>query len=273
MKLGDRGLEVVKVQRFLVKEGFLAPSSDGDKLSPPEPVYGVKTKKAVIELQKKLGIEPTGIWDDSIYAIYKNKTSSTESSGSSSNNGSKEPSGSSSKDSSTETKTPSFKSEQGPKGRWFDQNKEIECYIINRLTGTKIIFGISPEEVTESVSAQFDEADVRGRSSPFKQYSQSGPKTVSFTISLYADYCPMGIVQTVSAIKALVYPQYSDVIEAPHSYFKIGKFIAIDGIVSSVSVTWKKPFRDGYYLFADVSIDMDEVRSIAQSAKEVESSG
>ena len=305
MKLGDRGSDVMELQQFLIGAGFLAPIIVRDEVIPPEANYGVKTKKAVIDLQNLLGIEPTGIWDDSIYNIYLYKISpsmlyrsvdreesndsdpgsSTPPSNPSDPGSSTPPSnpsdpGSStpqnnpkSKDGPSETQTPTFKSEDCPKGRWFDQDKEIECYIINRLTGTKIIFGISPEEITESVSAQFDEADVRGRSSPFKQYSQSGPKSVSFTISLYADYCPMGIAQTVSAIKALVYPQYSDVIEAPHSYFKLGKFIAIDGIVSSVSVTWKKPFRDGYYLFADVSIDMDEVRSVAQSAKEVESSG
>lgn len=268
MKLGDRDSEVTEVQQFLIGAGFLTPVYKRDMPVSPESHYGVLTKKAVINLQKVLGLEPTGIWDDSIYSIMATNYSVNLLSDSGYT-----PPSTNKTSTKTVTQTPTFKTETCPKGRWFDQNKEIECYVLNRLTGTKIIFGISPDEVSESNSAQFDDADVRGRSSPFKQYSQSGPRSVSFTVTLYADYCPMGIVQTVSAVKALVYPKYTDVIEAPHAYFKIGKFMALDGVVNSVSVSWRKPFRDGYYLFADVSIDMDEVRSVAQSAEEVESNG
>lgn len=322
MKLGDRGSAVTEVQEFLIGVGFLTPILKRGEYVSPETNYGIQTKKAVMDLQKFLGLSQTGIWDESIYDVYSEKSlpmllSDSKSSaeegyyvvvrGDTLSGIAQRELGSASrwpeiyklnkdiiKDPNliypgqkikipdiTETKTvksiitttPDFQTDSCPKGRWFDRDKEIECYVINRLTGTKIVFGISPDEVTESNSAQFDDADIRGRSSPFKQYSQTGPRSVSFTIQLYADYCPMGIVQTVNAVKALVYPRYTDVIEAPHAYFKIGKFMALDGVVNSVSVSWRKPFRDGYYLFADVSIDMDEVRSVAQSVEEVESNG
>jgi hypothetical protein len=52
---------------------------------------------------------------------------------------------------------------------------------------------------------------------------------------------------------------------------RIGKFISMTAVPMSVSVEWKKPYKDGIYLFADVSLSFNEVEKTSSYAMEVES--
>lgn len=156
-----------------------------------------------------------------------------------------------------------------PKGRSY-LDSEIEFFITNLNTGTKIRFGISPESVSDSFSAQFDDEFVRGRSSPFKGYSGSGPRDISFSLKLYADYCPEGIVQTVRMLRALAYAEKDGVIRPPRCYFSLGTFMQITGVPTSVNVIWEKPYKEGIYSFATVSLSIQEVEEKSRIASEVE---
>ena len=150
---------------------------------------------------------------------------------------------------------------------------EIECYIINLNTGTKIEFGIAPENVSDSNSAQYEDEQTRGRSSPFKGYVGSGPRDMNFTINLCQDYCPMGIVQTERLMRALVYPHKSSVLKSPKCLFHLGDFINVVGVPMSVNSEWRKPFKDGVYSFCDVSFSLNEVEEISRTTSEVEQNG
>ena len=411
LRLGDRGLEVTRLQRFLILEGFLGYYVDADRgITPPEYLYGLKTKRAVIQLQDLLGLEPTGIFDSNMYEIYyyylsthgyspaidtnlawslgsvinpiatkiqnfnakiQNsakslkakvesaiapitsaidikgtpfisipkeggktntivdnafgkfgltiskisnqlnaivKTTSSEQSimdiakgvlGNQScwkdiqamnrlPNGVITP--------GTEIKVPiteelekkadktvvvdeiSIKL-QNPstpadrrRGKYFTQN-EIEFIIINMNTGSDIKFGIAPETISDSINAVFSEQAVMGRSSPYEGYSSSGPRDISFTVPLYASYCPEGIIATERKLRALVYPSKSVGIQPPKCRFKIGAFIDVICVPKSISTTWKKPFIDETYMFADVTLTITVIEDNCRFAKEVELNG
>jgi peptidoglycan hydrolase-like protein with peptidoglycan-binding domain len=58
LREGAKGERVRKVQGALQRLGFDPGEYDG--------VFGVKTKEAVVALQRKLGVHPSGIWDDGL---------------------------------------------------------------------------------------------------------------------------------------------------------------------------------------------------------------
>nr|DAY14360.1 MAG TPA: putative peptidoglycan binding domain protein [Caudoviricetes sp.] len=150
----------------------------------------------------------------------------------------------------------------------------IPCYIINLNTDTKIEFNIeTPEEITDSSTANFTDQTVRGRSSPFKAYENSGPRSISFSVILVDDYRHGGLVNTVNALRALVYPHNDAYIIAPQCLLRIGDFLNIKCVPSDISVTWRKPYREGIYTVAEVSITVSEVESEGKSTVEVENSG
>lgn len=146
-------------------------------------------------------------------------------------------------------------------------------YLINLITGTRLSLDITPDEITDSVGAEFEEQPIRGRSSPLKGYSSSGPRQVSFTITTADDYCKDGLVPTVNMLKAMVYPVYSGIVVSPEIYLRIGYLIAMKAVLNSVDVTWKKPIRNGFYTVADISFDFSEVVDIPRSAEEIEQGG
>ena len=111
---------------------------------------------------------------------------------------------------------------------------------------------------------------IRGRSSPFKGYSSSGPREVSFSISLCQDYCKEGLLKTVNRLSALTYPHNESYVKPPKCKIVIGKFINITGVITAVGVEWRKPYKEGIYSFADVSISASEVVDKSQSDNEIE---
>ncbi|HAE62231.1 MAG TPA: hypothetical protein DCG38_07880 [Eubacteriaceae bacterium] len=55
IKIGDRGVEVKKLQNMMVRQGYLKDEEDIDS------IFGPKTKKAVTEFQKDYGLKIDGI--------------------------------------------------------------------------------------------------------------------------------------------------------------------------------------------------------------------
>ena len=64
MKFGDRGIDVIKAQDFLIEEGFL------DKR---ESYYSIKTMNAVKKMQNYLGIEENGEFTEHLKKLYNFK--------------------------------------------------------------------------------------------------------------------------------------------------------------------------------------------------------
>lgn len=146
----------------------------------------------------------------------------------------------------------------------------INCYIKNFVTGSTIEFELIPEEITDNYSATFDQQDIRGRSNPIQGYNSSGPRTISYTIQLHDDYCKTGILDTVNKLRALTYPEYGGVIIPPKCYVRFGNMIGTKAITTSVGVTWKKPYRDGIFINADVTLEFTEVLENPKSASQIE---
>lgn len=148
-------------------------------------------------------------------------------------------------------------------------NNKISFYVINLLTNAQVTFRLFPEDVSEESQAQFDEVVPRGRSTPLYGYASSA-RSVSYTLDLHDDYLPDGILTTVNHLRSLVYPSYNGgSISPPKCLVRVGKNISFTGICTNVSVTWKKPMRDGYYIRAEVSLSFNEVTNNARGAAEV----
>lgn len=147
----------------------------------------------------------------------------------------------------------------------------ITATIVNLTTGKVIEMTHIPEELEDSNSASFSEVNIQGRSAPVLGYDGSGPRMIRFTLQLHDDYCPQGIKQEVQNLKALTYPKYSGSrIEPPRCYVRIGNFLRMTGVCDDVSVNWKKPYRDGVFVYADVSLSFKAALEMPLSANDVQ---
>ena len=250
-KLYDYPVDAVitAIQTYLTEKKLLTVVESG---------FGQATREAIKKMQKALGIEETGMWSTDLSTAYdKLKASEGEETGTEDDPF---------KDSPIRNREDVVYNSLGP----FSVDP-IECYIMNLNTGTVIDFSLeSPESVSDSASAQFDAISPRGRSSPIQGYSGSGPRSISFDLNLSIDYCKNGLRKTVAAMRALCYPSRQTIIIPPKVMLKIGCFIKVVGIPTSVNVTWKKPYKEGVYSFADVSFSMEEVEDVGSTASEVE---
>lgn len=261
--LGDRGHDVEDMQEFLKSTGYLKVYENG---------YGVFTKRAVYNLQKAIKITPTGIWTSDLPELFNiyNKLNSDNKVMSRA----KAPTGESSGnigDYST-PKVDTFSRTSSKKGTRLTKKDPIDCYIINLLTNTMIEFTGLPEEVTIANTANFSDQAVKGRSSPFKAYENSGSKTIDFSVLIVADYCEKGITQVSNEISALVLPSNNGFIQAPKCLFKLGEFINIVAVPNSITQCFKPPYKDGVYTILEVTFSLSEIEPLSRTAEEVESS-
>lgn len=154
---------------------------------------------------------------------------------------------------------------------------KIPCYIINLTLGGdfKIEFECEPDDISDSsAGASYSSSSVQGRSAPYIGYENNESRSVSFSVTLHDDLCKEGIINTVNRLKSLTYPEYKDgVITPPKVLIHIGNNIKGYFVINSVSVGWKKPYREETYIVADVSIDATEVVDIAYSAKDIWNNG
>ena len=115
-----------------------------------------------------------------------------------------------------------------------------------------------PEEVSDSMSANFSSSNALGRSAPVYTFSNSGPRTISISLEFHRDmFEEEGMTNVVPkksedkaesfihAIQAIAVPKYNlsnKAIEPPLVAIRLGREVFIKGIVSgSVNVTYKKP--------------------------------
>lgn len=341
LTLGDRGYNVALMQQFISNHGFKT-MVDG--------YFDVKTKKALLDFQKKLGVDPTGVWEDSLYDHYRalfgddpdglslrdvNSSTTTTTTDDSpvdsgqgttgSNQGttgnkdvSKDAASKGEKSANTDVppdtyawEGPSFtdieayaRTHQGgqdkyPNGQtlrdlysqyqdvsWKENLKDGSVVIPDNANGkagdllkpvkdasrlmrvyiepthdpgNRVTFYGIPEELSDNNTANFVPIAVKGRSAPFQDYENSGPRQVSFNILIHMEYCPgRKIRPVISSIRSFTYPRKVQNIKPIIVNFFAGN-IAMKAIVNSVNVTWKKPIIDQWYCMAEVSINMTEV--------------
>lgn len=137
-------------------------------------------------------------------------------------------------------------------------------------------FGILPDDIRESHSANFEQMTIMSRSGQLQSYSGGNNRTTDISITVHEDYLAeyMGgkadIREFAAQFKALTYPEYMDSkVIPPRILLRVGKFFQFHGVCTESSVTWKKPMRNDRYICADFSISLMETNSNAFAASEI----
>ena len=286
MKFGDRGIDVIKAQDFLIEEGFL------DKR---ESYYSIKTINAVKRLQNYLEVEESGEFTESLQNLYNFKVVSegrrfvSYVTGKTNNPGAKPPVETDTEDKTNpdnggvvtpgiveKGETDNSIDQAGFDESQVEQKQEIPCYIVNLITNNAgsgvVYFPHIPEEFSYAKSNNFEEMEIKGRSEPFQGYNSSSALTVDISVTISADYCENHDIDTVlQKLESFAYPRYSEAgrIIPPKCFFRCATF-SVEGVLESINITRKLPIIDGKYTIAEVSLSIIETHPTAVSAKTVE---
>ena len=138
------------------------------------------------------------------------------------------------------------------------------------------LYGILPDEFSESHTAAFTPMDIRSRSGPVFAYSNGGARELSFTFDVHEDYLAAynggkaDIREYAAAFKSLTYPEYMGThVVPPEMLLRVGTFIRFKGFCTSASVTWKRPMRNGRYILATFTLSMQEANRNSFAASEI----
>ena len=309
MKFGDKGIDVIKAQDFLIEEGFL------DKR---ESYYSIKTMNAVKNMQNYLGIEENGEFTEHLKKLYNFKAISEGRSFVNYVTGSRVTNGPNTTITTPSTNGPNTtppagidppimsdpgntdlengsnipeaslpeiievgESENPTEQSDFDesqieQKQEIPCYLVNLITNNNgsgvVYFPHIPEEFSYSKSNNFEEMEIKGRSEPFQGYNNSSALTVDINVTISADYCENHDIDSVlQVLESFAYPRYSEAgrIVPPKCFFRCATF-SVEGVLESINIVRKLPIIDGKYTIAEVSISIIETHPTSVSAKTVE---
>lgn len=145
---------------------------------------------------------------------------------------------------------------------------------------------VIPEQVTESVSANWDSISIPGRAASYYGYTGTSNRTVQFSLQFHndllemykwkessvtykdTDYNGLNMTRIVRFLESCCYPNYqSEKIIPPLVILKIGDQIKMRGFFNNVSITAQLPFRNvllgntNYkkYLMNSVSVSFTEV--------------
>ena len=136
-----------------------------------------------------------------------------------------------------------------------------------------------PDQITDSMTANFAEQNALGRTAPVYTYNNSGPRTVQINLFLHRDMMDdinTGISNSklgegedyvdnlLKALQAIALPKYNlqnKAIEPPMVALRISNEVFIKGIVSqSISLTYKKPIlSNGKYAIVELGLTIAEV--------------
>ncbi len=142
-------------------------------------------------------------------------------------------------------------------------NSRLRILFYNLNTGTKISFIATPESIQDGYSANFNEVELLGRSSPILVYGGGSSRTLNFTILFHEDLLEQDtdIRAFVDKLRALSLPVYDSGIKVPKVYFRIGKMFSCWGTVNT-TVNYKPPVRNGRMIVAEVTFELTRLSSI-----------
>ena len=149
-----------------------------------------------------------------------------------------------------------------------------DCFVIlNNGSGySHVELPCYPDKMSNSMSANWSDTSIVGRSSPISSYTNTNYRETSFSFTLHRQMSnsfngqvPKTINSNIETIlkclQASVYPEYSGSgLKPTLATFVFGSH-RMHGIIKSVSFSWKKPVIDGKYQVVDVSINLTEVPS------------
>ena len=133
-----------------------------------------------------------------------------------------------------------------------------------------------PDEVSDSMTSNFQANTALGRSAPVYTFSNSGPRTISINLTFHRDMfdeMPSNVAlrdgedkaeNFIHALQAIAVPKYNlsnKAIEPPLVAIRLGREVFIKGVVTSaVTVTYRKPILDDEkYAVVSIGFTVSEV--------------
>lgn len=133
-----------------------------------------------------------------------------------------------------------------------------------------------PEEVSDSMTSNFQANNALGRSAPVFTFSNSGPRSITLNLTFHRDMfedMPSNVTPRddedkaesfIHAIQAIAVPKYNlanKAIEPPLVAIRLGREVFIKGVVTSaVTVAYKKPILvNEKYAVISISFTVSEV--------------
>lgn len=152
---------------------------------------------------------------------------------------------------------------------------EEDLYIINLVTDTIIGIPVKPDEVSDSVSVNFESQLPRGRSVGYVGYTSTESKEVTVTINLHQDLLQGESLESrVNKFKALEYPEYeAGALIPPNCYVSLYKGIRFTALCKSCDVRWHGDIKKGTYTHANITLSFKNVSEMTYTASVVEISG
>lgn len=135
----------------------------------------------------------------------------------------------------------------------------IPCYIYNKNTGATVSFDIAvPDSISDSYQTNYESHSTKGRSSPFKAYQNSGPRSVSFSVIMSLDY-RRDLLDTVDALRDMLKPCNFGYIKAPYVHVRIGDVLDINAVPLTFDAVWKEGYKENKYRICECSFSFDMV--------------
>lgn len=139
--------------------------------------------------------------------------------------------------------------------------------LYSSLSNSSVDFPVYPEEVSDSVKANYTEMpELLYQYEPWQIYTSSGPRSNTYNFKFHrdmwnGDHTTGGANELVRFCMANCYPEYkgSAVHTALVTLYINGEDL-ITGVMTEVSPKWSGPLgQDGWYLVCDLSITITEV--------------
>ena len=147
--------------------------------------------------------------------------------------------------------------------------------------GNFILLPTYPQQISDTLQANFSQTNPLSRSAPIFSYSNSGPRTMQINLSLHRDMmsqlnynlsdynlseCPGEdyVDRIIAELQAIALPRYDDslkMVNPPMVAIRFGNEIYIKGIVNgSVSVEYSGPILpNNKYALVNISFTVTEV--------------
>lgn len=159
------------------------------------------------------------------------------------------------------------------------QGNLITNYIYLYHTDQFILLPTYPEQIQDSLAANFNSQSLLARSAPIFSYSSSGPRSMQITLNLHRDMMwdlnynvsnlnlEIGedyIDTLVKQIQAIALPRYSTstkMVNPPIVAIRFGNEIYLKGVIEGgISVTYSGPIgEDDKYKKVDISFSLHEI--------------
>lgn len=139
-------------------------------------------------------------------------------------------------------------------------------YIENVLLGNTIPVPLMPNNISESIKANFAEQAIIGSSRPFMTYTSTSLRGIGFTLqNLSQDYLPDGyrdLRDYIHALQALLFPEYesSGLVKPPDCKLHMGDR-SFRCVCNSVNVTWSDLVRENNIMTCNVDLQFTNTRN------------